>query len=42
MGAADAVKNNRVITLDPKLFQYKPNNNWDQAYQFLYDALYSE
>ncbi len=27
-----AVKNNRV-TLDPKLFQYKPNNNWDQAYQ---------
>ena len=38
----DAVKNNRVITLDPKLFQYKPNNNWDQAYQFLYDALYSE
>lgn len=38
----DAVKNNRVVTLDPKLFQYKPNNNWDQAYQFLYDALYSE
>ena len=38
----DAVKNNRVVTLDPKLFQYKPNNNWDQAYQFLYDALYNE
>ena len=38
----DAVKNNRVVTLDPKLFQCKPNNNWDQAYQFLYDALYSE
>ena len=38
----DAVKNNRVVTLDPKLFQYKPNAQWDQAYQVLFDALYGE
>ncbi len=37
-----AVKNDRVVVLDPKLFQYKPNNNWDQAYQVLFDALYGE
>ena len=38
----DAVKNNHVVTLDPKLFQYKPNDQWDQAYQVLFDALYGE
>lgn len=38
----DAVKNDRVVTLDPQLFQYKPNAQWDQAYQVLFDALYSE
>ena len=35
-----AVKKGRVITLDPKLFLYKPNNNWDDAYEELYEALY--
>ena len=38
----DAVKNGRVVTLDPQLFQYKPNAQWDEAYQVLFDALYGE
>ena len=38
----DAVKNDRVVTLDQQLFQYKPNAQWDQAYQVLFDALYGE
>ena len=37
-----AVKKGRVITLDPKLFLYKPNNNWDDAYEELYEALYED
>ena len=37
-----AVKEGRVITLDPKLFLYKPNNNWDDAYKELYEALYED
>ena len=37
-----AVKEGRVITLDPKLFLYKPNNNWDDAYEELYEALYED
>lgn len=37
-----AVKTGRVITLDPKLFLYKPNNNWDDAYEELYEALYED
>ena len=37
-----AVKKGRVITLDPKLFLYKPNNNWDDAYEELYKALYED
>jgi iron complex transport system substrate-binding protein len=37
----DAVKNNRYLTLDPSLFLYKPNDRWAEAYQVLYDALYS-
>ena len=37
----DAVKDNRYITLDPKLFQYKPNAGWATSYQTLFDILYS-
>lgn len=37
-----AVKKKRVVTLDPELFLYKPNADWDEAYQELYDALYGE
>lgn len=36
-----AVQNGRYVTLDPHLFQYKPNERWDQSYQALYDALYA-
>lgn len=35
-----AVKEGRVITLNPKLFLYKPNDSWDDAYEELYEALY--
>ena len=35
-----AVKEGRVITLNPKLFLYKPNDKWDDAYEELYEALY--
>lgn len=37
-----AVKNDRVIALDPKLFLYKPTNQWDKAYDALYKALYGQ
>lgn len=37
-----AVKNGHVVTLDPKLFLYKPNNQWDKAYKTLYKALYGQ
>lgn len=36
-----AVQDGRFITLDPHLFQYKPNERWDQSYQVLFDALYA-
>lgn len=35
-----AVQNDRYITLDPALFLSKPNANWAESYQVLYDALY--
>ena len=37
----DAVQNGRYVTLDPHLFQYKPNERWDESYQVLFDALYA-
>jgi len=36
----DAVKNGRYITLEPRLFQYKPNADWAESYQTLFDILY--
>ena len=36
-----AVQNGRYVTLDPHLFQYKPNERWDESYQVLFDALYA-
>ncbi len=38
--ALDAVKNEKYVFLDKKLFQYKPNNDWDVAYQILWEMLY--
>lgn len=37
----DAVQNGRYVALDPHLFQYKPNERWDESYQVLFDALYA-
>jgi iron complex transport system substrate-binding protein len=34
-----AVKNGRVVFLPKELFQYKPNANWDKAYEFLINAV---
>lgn len=36
----DAVKNNRYIILPKKLFQYKPNAQWGDAYEYLAKILY--
>lgn len=37
-----AVKNNRYIVLPKDLFHYKPNNRWDEAYEYLAKILYPE
>ena len=40
--ALSAVQSGRYVTLDPKLFLSKPNANWDESYQVLYDTLYGQ
>ena len=35
-----AVQNGNYVVLDPHLFQYKPNNRWDESYQVLFDEVY--
>lgn len=35
----DAVKNNRVYYMDKTLFNMKPNNRWDEAYEILANTL---
>lgn len=35
-----AVESGRYHMLSPSLFQFKPNNNWADSYQTLYDYLY--
>lgn len=37
-----AVKNNKYIILPKDLFHYKPNNRWDEAYEYLAKILYPE
>lgn len=37
-----AVKNGRMIILPKELFHYKPNNKWDESYEFLAKILYPE
>ena len=37
-----AVQEDRYVALDPNLFLYKPNANWADAYQFLFDTLYGQ
>ncbi len=35
-----AVKNNKFIILPKDLFHYKPNNRWDESYEYLAKILY--
>ena len=37
-----AVQNDHYVALSPDLTLYKPCENWDQAYQELYDILYGQ
>lgn len=37
-----AVKNDRYILLPQDLFHYKPNNRWDESYEYLAKILYPE
>lgn len=37
-----AVKNERVYILPKELFQYKPNNRWDEAYEYVYNLIYEK
>lgn len=37
-----AVKNNRFVILPKDLFHYKPNNRWDESYEYLAKILYPE
>ena len=37
-----AVKNGRFIQLPKEMFHYKPNAEWGDAYQYIYDIIYGE
>lgn len=37
-----AVKNGRVYLLPKELFHYKPNNRWDESYEYLARIIYPE
>ena len=37
-----AVKNNNYILLPKNLFHYKPNNRWDESYEYLAKIIYPE
>ncbi len=37
-----AVKNNQVYVLPKELFNYKPNNNWDKAYAYIFNLIYAD
>lgn len=36
----EAIKNENIHYLPSDLFQYKPNNRWAEAYEYLYNILY--
>lgn len=38
----DAVKSGRYVILPKDLFHYKPNNRWDESYEYLAKILYPE
>lgn len=37
-----AYKNNHIIVLEERLYQYKPNNRWNEAYEKLFDLFYHQ
>lgn len=37
-----AVKNKRVYILPKELFNYKPNNNWNKAYAYIFNLIYAD
>lgn len=37
-----AVRQGRFVLLDPRLFQYKPLDRWDEAYRFMARSLYGD
>lgn len=37
-----AVKNNNFVVLPKSLFHYKPNNRWDESYEYLAKILYPQ
>ena len=37
-----AVKNGRFVQLPKEMFHYKPNAEWGNAYQYIYDIIYGE
>lgn len=40
--ALDAVRNKNYTYLPKDLFQFKPNKNWDKAYEYLIDLVYGK
>ena len=38
----NAIKNGKYYYLPKELFQYKPNQKWDKAYEYLVDIIYEE
>lgn len=37
-----AVKNGRLVLLPKELFHYKPNNRWDESYEYMAKIIYPE
>ena len=42
LSSLNAVKNGRVHILPKKLFHYKPNNKWNESYEYLAKIIYPE
>lgn len=41
-GSLSAVQNNHYDILDPSLFLYKPNDQWGESYQTMFDLIYGK
>ena len=40
--AVSAVRQQKYVFLPKNMFQYKPNSDWDKAYQYLIDIIYEQ